>query len=600
MKARRIPFIFLGIALLSVGSCSYHQRVFFPGSICLDQDGKEFYVGDALSPRLAQLDIDRGGIRRLIPLAFPVTCMTDLQDGRLLLAGDDGGGKLAVLEKRTWRADTLIEIGHTLSAVVIDSVKRQVYLADRFQNCIHVLDMRDWSRVDSLPCHREPVALAFCHPTACLLAANLLPADASTADTVSAVIDVFDVRTRRPVASIRLPDGSTGVRDICASSDGFAYVTHTLGFRHMPTNRIDRGWATINALSVLDLRTLKCVATFPLDEAGRGAANPWGIALSEDESTLGIAHAGTDELSLVDRQKLHAKLSAQGQEGPLFPDLSFLAGGIRTRVPIVCKGPRQVCFGGGRFCAVCRFGAGVVLSDPDGTGINRIRLGKGRMTPAQEGEMYFNDALICFQHWQSCATCHPDGRMDGLNWDQANDGWGNPKNTKSLLLAHQTPPSMVTGIRRDAETAVRAGIRHILFEEPGQEVAEDMDIYLKSMSPAASPRSEDGAVRRGRELFFGKKAGCADCHPSPLYTDMKLHDVGTSTPVDSSTTRDGHRVAQSSFDTPSLVEVWRTAPYLHDGRFVDLKETLSFLLGRTGRTLDEEELEDLMAFVRSL
>lgn len=600
MKVRRIPFFFLGIILLlSVGSCSSHQGLFLPGNICPDQDGKVVYVGDALCPRLAQLDIDQGRIRRYIPLAFPVTCMTDLQDGRLLLGGDDGGGRLAVLDKRSGRTDTLIEIGHTLSAMVIDSVKRQVYLSDRFQNCIYVLDMRDWSRVDSLPCHREPVALTLCHPTSCLLAANHLPADASTADTVSAVIDVFDVRTHGLVASIRLPDGSTGVRDIRASSDGYAYVTHTLGFRHMPTNRIDRGWATVNALSVLDVRTLRCVATFPLDEAGRGAANPWGIALSEDESILGVAHAGTDELSLVDRHLLHAKLSAQGKDGPLFPDLSFLAG-IRTRVPVACKGPRQVCFGSGRFCAVCRYGAGVVLSDPDGTGIDHIRLGKGKLTPALEGEMYFNDALICFQHWQSCATCHPDGRMDGLNWDQANDGWGNPKNTKSLLLAHQTPPSMVTGIRRDAETAVRAGIRHILFEEPGPEVAEDMDIYLKSMGPAVSPRQEDGAVRRGRELFSGRKAGCAECHPSPLYTDMQLHDMGTSTPVDSSTTRDGHRVAQRSFDTPSLVEVWRTAPYLHDGRFADLKETISFLLERAGRTLDEEELEDLLAFVRSL
>ena len=49
----------------------------------------------------------------------------------------------------------------------------------------------------------------------------------------------------------------------------------------------------------------------------------------------------------------------------------------------------------------------------------------------RKGEMLFNDAQLCFQGWQSCASCHPaDARADGLNWDLLNDGIGNPKNVK--------------------------------------------------------------------------------------------------------------------------------------------------------------------------
>ena len=59
-----------------------------------------------------------------------------------------------------------------------------------------------------------------------------------------------------------------------------------------------------------------------------------------------------------------------------------------------------------------------------------------------EGERLFNDTTLCHQRWQSCASCHPDGRTDGLNWDLLNDGIGNPKNTKSLLLASEKPPEM--------------------------------------------------------------------------------------------------------------------------------------------------------------
>ena len=82
------------------------------------------------------------------------------------------------------------------------------------------------------------------------------------------------------------------------------------------------------------------------------------------------------------------------------------------------------------------------------------------MTAVRKGEMLFNDATICFQQWQSCVSCHPGGgRLDGLNWDLVNDGIGNTKNTKSLLLAHKTPPAMIRGIRENAEAAVRAGFQ---------------------------------------------------------------------------------------------------------------------------------------------
>ena len=104
------------------------------------------------------------------------------------------------------------------------------------------------------------------------------------------------------------------------------------------------------------------------------------------------------------------------------------------------------------------------------------------------GNMYFHDATLGFQGWQSCASCHPnDARSDGLNWDLLNDGLGNPKNTKSLLLSHYTPPCMVTGIRANAEIAVRSGIKYILFAVAPASVADDMDAYLRSLKPLPSP-----------------------------------------------------------------------------------------------------------------
>jgi cytochrome c peroxidase len=208
--------------------------------------------------------------------------------------------------------------------------------------------------------------------------------------------------------------------------------------------------------------------------------------------------------------------------------------------------------------------------------------------------MLFHDARICFQQWQSCASCHPGGgRVDVLNWDLLNDGIGNPKNTKSLLLAHRTPPSMSLGVRATAEVAVRSGLRFILFAVRPQSDAVAIDRYLESLTPIPSPHLIDGqpgpAALRGQQIFHD--AGCSSCHSGPLYTNRRLYDMGTGLGADRA----------EPFDTPTLIEVWRTAPYLHDGRAATIRDVLTTQNpdDRHGRTskLTEEQIGDLAEFV---
>jgi cytochrome c peroxidase len=224
---------------------------------------------------------------------------------------------------------------------------------------------------------------------------------------------------------------------------------------------------------------------------------------------------------------------------------------------------------------------------------------KPTLSKARRGELLFNDATLCHQHWQSCASCHPDARTDAMNWDLMNDGVGNFKNTKSMLLTHKTPPVMAEGVRASAKLAVRAGIEHILFVmNPVEEDAAAIDAYLESLKPVPSPRLVNGrlspAAERGKKLFEGNRVGCHFCHPAPLYTDLKKHDVGSS----------GLYAEVDGYDTPTLVEVWRSAPYLHTGRYVTVKELL--VEGKHGykleddEKLNEKEIDDLVEFVLSL
>jgi cytochrome c peroxidase len=236
---------------------------------------------------------------------------------------------------------------------------------------------------------------------------------------------------------------------------------------------------------------------------------------------------------------------------------------------------------------------------PTAITVSAVRLGGQQLSEARTGEMLFNDANLCLERWQSCASCHSsDARVDAMNWDLQNDGVGNPKNVKSLLLSFETPPVMSMGVRADAAAAIRAGIKYILFTNQPPEVPAAIDSYVRSLKPLPSPELVHGrlsaSAQRGKQLFESSKVGCVGCHVPPLFTDCKPHTVGTG-----KFDRSG-----DEFYTPTLVEVWRTAPYLHDGSAATLYAAVTShnREGRRGTTaqLQEQEIRDLVAYLKSL
>ncbi len=407
--------------------------------------------------------------------------------------------------------------------------------------------------------------------------------------------------TKKKIASIDLTNGSSSLLDICVSPDGkYAYVTHILSRYHLPTTQLARGWINTNAVSVINVATMSFENTFLLDDVDLGAANPWGITCTSDGKWLSVAHSGAHEISVIDRAKLHQKLdeaTAKGESEHVPNELSFLVG-LRKRIKLQGKGPRGLASIGSRIFAAEYFSGTLASVDlaPEGTPLSQsFALGdEPAMSVVRAGELFFHDGSVCFQQWQSCASCHPgDARVDGINWDVLNDGMGNPKNTKTLLLSYDTPPTTVTGIRPNAETSTRAGIRFVLFNQLPEKHAISVDEYLKSLTPVPSPRLVEGklspAAVRGKDIF--DSAECSKCHPTPLFTDLKKHRVGTNTPMEPKT----------RFDTPTLVEIWRTAPYLHDGRAMTMEEVI-LDSDSHGETVDlsETELSDLVEYVLSL
>ena len=380
-----------------------------------------------------------------------------------------------------------------------------------------------------------------------------------------------------------------------------------------------------SALSIIDLHANRLEATVLLDSINEGAADPHGVALSPAGDFLHIALAGASQVQRVDVKTLHKLLA-----GDLTPEVSKDVGqantnvwqrikkdpsakadlvndllamdlaGLLHRVPSGGTGPRGLALCGKTLLAANYFSGDIQTFDA--ATLRPLALASVGAGPseglARRGERVFHDARLCFQKWQSCATCHPDARSDGLRWDLLNDGIGNPKRTRSMVRTFDIHPMMSMGVRADAGVAVRAGFKFILFADLPEECPQAVDAYLKNLCPEPSPLLVKGrlseAARRGKAIFEGK-AQCEGCHSGALHTDMQSYSVVDPSDADTK---------ESRYYTPRLVELYRGAPFLHDGRAATVKDVLTTFNkdDRHGRTsnLTPAELDDLIAFLLSL
>ena len=225
-----------------------------------------------------------------------------------------------------------------------------------------------------------------------------------------------------------------------------------------------------------------------------------------------------------------------------------------------------------------------------------VELASGKMGANKRGEFLFYDSGYCFQNWQSCASCHTDGRVDGFNWDLPKDGLGTPRNTKSVLYSAATAPTTITGDRKNAHESILSAVQ-FSEAELSQSDLDAIYSYIRDLKSVPSPYLVEGKFSalalRGRQIF--NDSGCVDCHSGKYYTNQKLKSVGTGL---------GKEKKNMKYDVPTLREVWRTGPYLHDGRAVSIVEIFSKFNKENDhgdtRDLTAEQLEALAAYVLSL
>lgn len=481
-------------------------------------------------------------------------------------------------------------VGSGATAPLINADETRVYVCNQYANTISEIDLKSQKQTRTVSVLREPRTAVISPDGDYLFVANYLPAQRADVDTVAACISVIKLNGFKKTKDIQLTNGSNAVQGLCVSPDKkYIFATHNLGRFQVPTSQLQQGWMNTSAMSIINVQTQRYEAAVLIDEPERGAGGVWSVHC--DTKHIFVSQFGTHEISVIDYDAFADRYLQTIDKSGMCYDLRFL-NGIRHRVPLVGNGPRAFAISGSKVIVPTYFSDTINVYDINGKSIEAIALVKNRKeNDIMKGERYFNDASYCSQNWQSCNGCHPgEARTDAMNWDLMNDGIGNAKNCKSMLLAHETPPSMISGIRASAHLAVRKGFTLIQFYDIPEEKAVCVDKYLQSLKPVPSPFLVNGKLSdkalRGREVF--EKQNCMECHSGPYFTDMKMHRIGENIEF------------ENGWDTPTLIEVWRTAPYLFNGRAYTLREVFEKYKHGLDKKINEKELEELVEYVNSL
>jgi cytochrome c peroxidase len=159
------------------------------------------------------------------------------------------------------------------------------------------------------------------------------------------------------------------------------------------------------------------------------------------------------------------------------------------------------------------------------------------------------------------------------------------------------------------EAAARVGLA------PG-EISRALASFVRSILSGDAPfdrfiNGDRAALSAGQQAglqIFRGQGNCVACHVGPNFSDERLHNTGVAW-------RDGNfadlGAGKGNFKTPTLREIARTAPYMHDGSLSTLEDVIEYYDRGGNRNphldselrplhLSTEEKNNLVLFLRSL
>ena len=531
-------------------------------TIVASPDGSLLYVANPDSGSVTAIDVDGRVLWETSVGAEPTTLALDRPGGRLFVAvaGDD---QVAVLDTRLGEELTRLGTHRQPRGVLVTSDGTTLVVSARAENTIDLFDTASLEAQGSIEVGADPWGLAIQADGALLYVTHLLTGELS----------VVDLATRTVSTVIRTGPENNASRHVALHPDGRRAYLPLIRSR---TSNADLDFETtiMPRVAVVDLEHERVITRelLGLDAVDQPVNMPSAVAFSPDGSIAYVVNAGSNDISVVDLDKGFG--------------VGHIDVGINPRgIVVTDDGPTA-------YVHNSLSGDISVVDLETLAETHRIHVTTSPLPPdVLAGKVLFNGSFrteMARDQWITCASCHLDGDIDGRTWP-FEDG---PRNTPPVRGLTATFPFHWSGDRVDLFDFQKTIIDIQAGTGLSDEENEQLAAFLGFREVPTSPFPVDNA--RGEQVFG--EAGCAICHSGPAFTDGLRHDVGTA--LGSGETRG------PMIDTPTLLGLYDTPPYLHDGSAPTLRDVFESAPATSPHRLvsdyNEAEINDLVAYLRSL
>ena len=589
-----------------------------PGGIVVSRDGRTLFVALDDRDEVAEADVNSLTVTRRAKVpGGPFGLALDAAGERLFVACAHHD-RVAVLDTRDLKEQASIEVGIRPTDVVYCRTPsgERLIVANSGSDDISVLSVSPLAELVRQASGREPYAVAVSSDSRRVYVANRMAVHDQLLSPPASEVTVLDpanghVVDREQLYSAHLAEGITTV-----PARGWILNPLVRVRNLVPITQVKDGWVMSTGLAISQEDGQ--VTQIPMDEANAYFPDPSGIVASPDGKRAYVASGGSDVVTVLDLDWLGAWLAKAdaASRRDAIRDMALSYRYVVARIPTGCNPKHLALSPDGRLLFVAeRLDDCVLVVDTTSLKpIGRIVLGDGgRNDPIRQGERVFTRAKYTFQGQFACRSCHPDGHVDGLSYDFDGSGIGdNLLDNRSLCGVAGTEPFKWNGKNPTLQFQDGPRFARVLMRTDPMPSAQldELATFLEHLPPTRTiPWSRVGqpltlAEERGRKLFFATQRTdgtpipvafqCPTCHRPPLFTDRLLRSVGTQEARD----------PKGLFDTPHLIGVGASAPYLHDGRAKTLEEIWTTYqkddLHGVSSYWSKEQLNDLVEYLKTI
>lgn len=587
-----------------------------PLNLALTPDGRELWITCEASACVVV--VDTASRKRLleIPVGGQPHDVAFTPDGRRAFVSNRLDDNVSVIDVATHKAVGTFEVGDEPHGVLVEQSGRHVFVLNTSIDNISVIDVATLQEVKRLSASRSPWSLSESPDGSQIIVTHALSRFVGDRAPAMSELTVIDPRSATVQDRVTVPAANL-MQGVAWDPTGEYALFPLLRTKNLvPMTRINHGWTISNGLGIYWRDGT--VDQVLLDENHLCFPDPNDVVITPDGRYALVTSSSSDRVAVVDLEKLIALIQSATphERGRVIPNHTGKPTEYIVKHISVGNVPRGIALSkdGATAYVACMLDDSISVIDVPALAVKAsIDLGGAKeSTQRRRGEKLFHSANIAFRRQFSCSSCHPDGHIDNIVYDIEDDGIGmGPIDNRTLRGVNDMAPYKWIGInpslKRQCGPRLAVFITRIQPFTPAQ--LEDLHYYLCSIPRPPNRYRKLGedlteAQRRGKAVFerTHKNDGtlippenrCNTCHPPPLYTDGKVHFVGTKFPYD----RDG------KFDAPHLLNIYDSAPYLHNGIAPTLEEiwTVYNPYDTHGVTNDmtKDQLNDLVEYLKTL